>query len=803
MTFDRSAYLDAFREESEEHLSRLSAGILELERRAADPEAIAALFRSAHTIKGGARMMGYPEIGELANRVEDVLDGLRRGRLRPSPAMVDGLLAAVDALQRQIATVAGGGRLTASDASLLEWLERLAGDEEDPATEPGSAPAAGAGEPPEPPGAGEPPPASDPAHDPAGAAQDYDGDVDPARVQARSRTLVGSDVEPGGPGTSSPGPAGARPGSPLAGISPLPTDRQPGGAGSRRPAAAPGAAASPDASLRSVRVGVDKLDRVLNLAGELLVQQREVRQRIQESRELWGLVEAYDRSVAAGDAATVSADWASLRAAIARWQRGAVRADERATELAEELHYEVGRLRMFPLSSLFSTFPRAVRDMAREQDKEVRLLVEGELTEVDKQVLEALRDPLLHLVRNALDHGVERPAVRLARGKPRQATIVLRGYPHGSQVVIEVQDDGAGIDVETVRRVAIDRRVLSWSAAQSLSDEEIQQVIFRPGFSTRREVGPTSGRGVGLDVVKSQVQQLKGEVTVRSEVGKGTCFTLRVPLSLALLRVLLTRVGSQYFALPLSAVEGVVSVAWRDLEAVQGQPALDWGDRLLPVASLAHTLDLAVPERRAGAEPAVVVGAAGRTFALVVDAIVGEENIVAKPLPPLLGGLEGVSATAPLSETDMAIVLHPEELLVRARQVAPRAAPGGSVEPAPRRILVVDDSVTTRELERSILQAAGYIVETAVDGIDAWTRLADRRFDLLVVDVEMPGLDGFALTERVRAAPHLAATPVVIVSARSSPEDRERGLRAGAQAYIAKSAFDQTNLLDTVERLLD
>jgi two-component system chemotaxis sensor kinase CheA len=290
-------------------------------------------------------------------------------------------------------------------------------------------------------------------------------------------------------------------------------------------------------------------------------------------------------------------------------------------------------------------------------------------------------------------------------------------------------------------------------------------------------------------------------VSLRSTLGQGTCFSLRVPLSLALLRVLLMRASGQHFALPLSAVEGVVSVTWSELEAVQGQPALDWGEQLLPVASLAQALQLPGPASEPAVEPAVVVGASGRSFAIVVDAIVGEENIVAKPVPPLLGRIQAVSAAAPLSESEMAIVLHPQELLERARQSGP-VEPAAHRETGPHRILVVDDSVATRELERSILQAAGYIVETAVDGLDAWRRLADEPFDLVVADVEMPGLDGFALTERLRAAPRFEGLPVVIVSARSSDEDRRRGLEAGAQAYIVKSAFDQTNLLDTVERLL-
>ncbi|MBX5492727.1 MAG: hybrid sensor histidine kinase/response regulator [Chloroflexi bacterium] len=705
MSVEREAYLQAFHEEAAEHIERLAQGVLALERRWPDNDLVAALFRSAHTIKGGAGLLGLGHIAETAHALEDLLDALRHGQRALTPEVIDELLLGIDALRGLLAT------LTAPAAPTFPSLAR-------------PAPAA------------EGPPAA---------------------------------------------PAGA--------LSP--------------PAASASAAPADSEAERSLRISIEKLDRVLDLASELLVQQRDLRQRAQAAQGLWRQVMAYERTLASGSSADQRQHWDALRSALHAWQHWTVRSDERVAELADELHYAVERLRMFPLASLFGVFTRTVRDIARAQGKQVRLVVEGEDTEVDKEVLEGLRAPLLHLVRNAIDHGIEPPATRAAAGKPAAGTVTLRARHEAGRAVLTVEDDGAGIDLEAVRRVGLQRGLITAAQADTLGEADILALLFQPGFSTRSEVGTTAGRGVGLDVVKRQVEALKGQIGVRSQRGQGTCFTLSVPLGLALVRVLLVRAGGQHYALPLGAVQGVLPVAWRRLSRLQGRPTVAWGERLLPAATLLQLLGMAEPvDRPEGTRPAAVLATAAGMLAAVVDEVAGEENVVVRPLPPMLRALTLVSGVAPLSERELAIILHPEALVAQARQLA--GAPPAPARPQAcgQRILVVDDSLIARDLERSILETAGYQVDTAVDGEEALARLNAERYDLVVVDVDMPRLDGLGLVAHIRATPHLADVPAVIVSNRDDPADLQRGLEVGAQAYLAKSTLQPGTLLEIVERLI-
>lgn len=755
MSVDRESYVEAFCEEAGEHLVRLAEGILALEHAWPDLDLVAALFRSAHTIKGGANLLGLAPIADTAHGLEDVLDALRNGKRSLSADVVDELLLGTDALRQQV--------------------------QELDAARPAASTTSEAAEPPVP----EPPMLEPPAP------------PNPAAAPLPARPLDGARQVPAVP------PAGSHAlGGP--GLIARPAAAAPDAGLGAEPGRAPGAARGEAEGERSVRVSVEKLDRVLDLAGELLVHERAARLRAQAAQALWTRITNYERVLAEGTPVAQHAAWTALRTALGAWHRTAVRGDERAGELADELHYEVGRLRMFSLASVFGVFTRTVRDMARAQEKEVRLTIEGEATAVDKQILEGLRDPLLHLVRNAVDHGIEAPAMRVASGKSRQGTIALRGRQQGGQVIITVEDDGAGVDLAAVRAAAVERGLASGPEAAALDEAQTLTLLLRPGFSTRREVGATAGRGVGLDVVKREVEALKGSLAIAATRGQGTCFTLTVPLSLALLRVLLVRARGQQFALPLAAVQGVLALPAGGAERVQGQPTLGWDDHLLAVLPLAGLLGVpdAPSEPNGHPRTAVVLAAGEGALAVIVDDVLGEENLVARPLPRLLGALPLVSGVAPLSEQELAIVLYPEMLVAHARrQGRPAAATVDETRP-PRRVLIVDDSLITRELERDILEAAGYLVDTAVDGLEALARLGERPYDLVVADVEMPRLGGLELAARLRTLPALARLPVVIVSARADDAERQHGLAAGARAFLAKSTIEHGDLLETVQRLL-
>jgi two-component system chemotaxis sensor kinase CheA len=416
-----------------------------------------------------------------------------------------------------------------------------------------------------------------------------------------------------------------------------------------------------------------------------------------------------------------------------------------------------------------------------------------------------LADPLRHLVRNAVDHGVEPPARRREAGKPPAGRVTIAAVLRGSQVEVVVADDGRGLDLDALRQQARKRRL-----PEGVSDAELARLVFLPGFSTVRLITDVSGRGVGLDVVKSRLESLHGTVDLSFAPGQGTRFTLAVPLTLTTLRVLLVGAAGQTFALASTNVQRLVRVEPGHLRFVEGREMLALGGPPLPVASLAGTLGLTgtAPPHANGKAPAVVVKAGTLTAAFLVDELVNEQEVLIKNLGARVRRVRHLSGATILPSGQVALVLNAAALIRTALERAPaegiaatlaRAAPAGA---AKKRILVVDDSVTTRTLEKSILEAAGYEVTAAADGAAAWQLLQERGADLVVSDVEMPRLDGFALTEAIRGSRRFRELPVVLVTGRESEQDQARGIEVGADAYLVKSAFDQTNLLQTIAQLL-
>lgn len=462
------------------------------------------------------------------------------------------------------------------------------------------------------------------------------------------------------------------------------------------------------------------------------------------------------------------------------------------------LQDRVMRTRMVPVSTITDQLQRAVRDIARAQGKDVHWEVEGGATELDRGVLTQLSDSLLHLVRNAVDHGIEAPAAR-GDGKPAQATLRLHAWQLGSDVIIAVTDDGRGIDTarvaEKAARLGIDTSLMS--------DDAILQLIFLSGLSTTDFVTDISGRGVGLDVVKTRVEAARGRIEVRSEPGVGTEFRIVVPITLAVLRCLVVEAGGRRFALPLHRV--VLSQAHdaaREIQA-EGRRVVWVGNEPVTVSALADTLALGPGKPPTG--PIVVLTDSDRTHAFQVDRLVNQADVVLKGLSSLLPPLPAVAGAGIEPNGSIFVVLDPPGLIQRARQagrtvVPPPAAPRSS--PNTRHVLVVDDALTVRELQRSILQRAGFDVRTANDGRQALAMLREAPADLVLTDVEMPHLDGFGLTEAIRAQPALANMPVLILSSLARDEDRQRGMDVGADGYIVKSSFDETALLTAVQRLL-
>jgi two-component system chemotaxis sensor kinase CheA len=571
----------------------------------------------------------------------------------------------------------------------------------------------------------------------------------------------------------------------------------------------------------TVRLDVARIDTILNLAGELMVVDAARRQWTDELLRWLDAMDKDARPVHDGEGSPGLPVWRSQLAKQCR------RAMAEETELVRELHYQVSILRMLPVRSILSTLPRAARDLAREENKEVEVVVEGEDTEVDREVLERVRDPILHLVTNAVHHGIEPPSVRLAAGKPRSGLIRIGAYSRGEQAIIEVEDDGVGIDFRAVRRAAVEKGVLSPAEEDTLPDAESIRLLFLPGLTTSRQVSDSSGRGVGLDVVRAEMDALKGRVSVESRPGEGTRITLEMPITLAFTHVLLVEIGRSTYGIPCASTQGIAEVPLGAVHTLQAREAVDMTGRTVPlvwthrILGVESGLPIGVPRI-----PALLLGPEERPMAFVVDRVIGDENAIVKPLGPMLRRVPNVSGGIILGDGRVALLLSAGALLDAApaglsgaperaedasgTRASGAVASGGVLDPSgvpqrrakSARVLVVDDAAISRELERSILASAGYEVETAVDGVDALGKLGAKQFSLVVADVEMPRMGGLQLTAAIRADPRLQDLPIVIVSARESEEDRRRGMEMGAQAYVGKGSFDETTLLDTIESLI-
>jgi len=472
------------------------------------------------------------------------------------------------------------------------------------------------------------------------------------------------------------------------------------------------------------------------------------------------------------------------------------------TRILNQLQDVTMRTRMVPVGALSPSLRRAVREVARTLGKEVKWEVRGEDSEIDRGVLDKLVDPLLHLVRNAVVHGVETPAERVAAGKPAQAVIRLHAGQLGSEMVIAITDDGAGIDVAEVRAAA-ERRGIDVSG---LDEAASLHLIFRAGVSTAEVLTEESGRGVGLDVVIEALAHVRGRVELSTELGRGSEFRIIVPITLTIVPCLIVTASGQSFAVPMTAVTRVLKPQLETLPAGGRSHTLIDG-RGTPVTDLARVLGL--PGGSPG--PSVVLGTTGATHAFLVESLVGQRDVVVRGLGGLIPRMDCVAGGSVEPDGSILFVLDVPALIQLARASLPAAGapapaaatalrPAGAVHRAS--LLVVDDALTLRELQRAILERAGYEVRTANDGLEALALLTQQRADLVLTDVEMPNLDGFGLTARIREEPKLANIPVLMITSRSSEEDRRRGLEAGADGYIVKSEFDEGRLLSAVSRLL-
>jgi two-component system chemotaxis sensor kinase CheA len=750
--------MDVFVGELEEHVRSLNGGLLALEKQpSADDraECVRGLFRAAHSLKGAAGSVGVKPIEAACHHLEELLGAVRDGSITLGSEDFDLIYAAADAIAD------AGTRLRAKQdlngSPIVSISPRLAAAAK--ATNASVTPA----------------PVSPPVHEA------------PAEVQ--------------------------------------------------RPPDRPLERADPIGSVVEtalVRVPVGKLDDMLARGGELLLARSRLELRVQAVAMLHGFVDEWmDEWTAVDELAAelgrdenadeTSGSWQSerMRACLPLLIRASekLRRLERdlerlGTTLAQDsrqlnaaaggLDDEVRSIRMLPLSEACAGLERLVRDLAQASGKRIDLAVQGGQIELDRTVIDGIKDPLVHLIRNAVDHGIERPEERLAAGKPPRGRVTISSALRGTHVEIVVSDDGRGLDLDAIRSKARKSKL-----AVPEDDADVAQLIFLPGFSTAPLITEISGRGVGLDVVRSKVQDLNGSVDVSLESDCGTRFTLVLPVTLTTLRALLVRVGGRVFAFDTAAVRRVVSIGSADVRTIEGRDVILLGAAPVPIVSLAASLGL--PPRNPSANektPVVILTAGEREAAFAVEEVMSEEEIVIKNLGVRLGRVGHVTGATIMPNGLLALILSAADLVKEALGQTGAgtlaASFGETGPPARKHLLIVDDSITTRTLMHSVLEAAGYDVTVAVDGAEAWSALqaANADPDLVVSDVEMPRMDGFALTQAIRTSNRLADLPVVLVTARSSDQDKARGMEVGANAYLVKSTFDHRALLDIIAQLL-
>lgn len=534
----------------------------------------------------------------------------------------------------------------------------------------------------------------------------------------------------------------------------------------------------------TVRVRLDRLDDVIRLMGEVLSGHHHLHSLVDQAREL---------------CATLPIEQQVPFHAFNRELKDSVLTQD---SLMSDLHDRALQMRMLPLSVVFDPLAKMSRELAQSLGKQVDCRVRGSEIELDRQMIDRLSDPLIHLLRNALDHGVETPLERQAAGKPLRGQLKIEAWQDAGWVVVEMHDDGAGIALDAVRQKALAKQLITEEQLNALSEQETLELIFLPGFSTKSMITDFSGRGVGMDVVKrTVVDELNGDLQLACERGRGTRFTMRLPLSLAMMRVLLVSVGGMKLGVTAPYVSELVECSAESLIEAAGQRTLILRNEFVPVVSLAQLLELPASSAT-DTTLLLVIHQRHQKLALIIDSLIDERDMVIKPLPTHLRHLPLVSGMVSMGRNTLVSLLHVPALLELTRRTAQRPGAERKAATIAQRILVVDDSLNTREIEKDVLEAWGYHVTLAENGRDGLAKALAEPFDAVLTDVEMPVMDGFALTARLRENEVYRHRPIIIITSREKEADRRRGIEVGADAYIVKGSFDQNNLVETLQALL-
>ncbi|WP_460130951.1 response regulator [Pseudomonas sp. H1_D05] len=749
-----ASLLELFSLEAEAQTQVLSAGLLALERNPTQADQLESCMRAAHSLKGAARIVGIDSGVSVAHVMEDCLVSAQEGRLLLRPEHIDALLQGTDLLMR-IATPAN-----APQPSDIETYVALMAGLLDPST----------------------PLAAFVAQPMAELQLEA-----PPVFELTPAPIIEAPVE-----TSEPAPRKSK--------------------------------RTTEGGERVLRVTAERLNSLLDLSSKSLVETQRLKPHLATMQRLKrmqnnGLRALENLNVHLKEHALSLEALEALedaRRLLAESQQllseKNAELDEfawQASQRAQVLYDTALACRMRPFADVLTGQVRMVRDLGRSLGKQVRLEIEGEKTQVDRDVLEKLEAPLTHLLRNAVDHGIETPEQRLLKGKPEEGLIRLRASHQAGLLVLELSDDGNGVDLEKVRRSIVERQLSPAETAAQLSEEELLTFLFLPGFSLRDTVTEVSGRGVGLDAVQHMVRQLRGAVVLEQTAGEGSRFHLEVPLTLSVVRSLVVEVGEEAYAFPLAHIERMCDLAPEDIVQVEGRQHFWHEGQHVGLVAASQLLNRPASQNSGETLKVVVIRERDAVYGVAVERFIGERTLVVLPLDERLGKVQDISAGALLDDGSVVLIVDVEDMLRSVDKLLntgrlERIARHGNqaAEAARKRVLVVDDSLTVRELQRKLLLNRGYDVAVAVDGMDGWNALRSEDFDLLITDIDMPRMDGIELVTLLRRDNRLQSLPVMVVSYKDREEDRRRGLDAGADYYLAKASFHDDALLDAVVELI-
>lgn len=748
--------VDLFRMETDQQSVVLNEGLLELEQDPGSPERLEPLMRAAHSIKGAARLVDIQFVVQLAHVMEDVFVEAQKGSLIIQASHIDVLLNGVDTIVE----------ISKFDGVLNQWMDL--------------------------------------------AKERFDNLIHNLNAILKGEGLTTVPVN-----NSAEKKEKLPAASPLA----LPDESKDG--------AVPVINAPDKLPLqnkeRVLRVSADQLNRLMGLAGESLVESRWIypyaesllRLKRQQT-DLVCLVDSLREQVDSGGSCddiqalvrSVQKQSSYCREILADRLAELESYDRRATNLSSRLHREVVKSRMRPFGDGIHGFPRMVRDVARGLGKEVQFVVDGAKTLVDRDILDKMESPLNHLIRNAIDHGMESPEERQASGKTTKGSIRLHAYHHAGMLSIVVEDNGRGVDLERLRRKVIEKGLVDEVMATTLSDSELLEFLFLPSFSTREQVSEISGRGVGLDVVHDVVQEMRGNVRAVSEFGKGTKFHMQLPLTLSVIPALIVEIAEESYAFPLARIDRIVRIDPDSIEEAEGNQFVRIDNMNVGLVNAAQILERE-PRRDhdGGLLSVVVLTERASHYGMVVEKFLGERELVVQVMPAALGKVQDISAAALMEDGSPVLIVDVDDL-IRSIEKVLKVARLSKIRDivqtlgVAKRVLVVDDSITVREVERKLLEASGYAVDTAVDGVDGLNMLRGGGYDLLITDVDMPRMNGIDLVKTVRQDPGLRSLPVMMVSYKDREEDRIRGLDAGADYYLTKGSFHDESLRQAVIDLI-